>query len=99
MTIPFFGYAGAIPTFLDAADPRPAREQINERYRWGGWKPFTGFKLVRSAAGEFSLVYPDDPPRRAVAFGQLREELIVLFESDWLMILQRDGSYEIARVD
>ena len=34
---------GYVPGFLVDSDPRPAREQFNERYRFGGWKPNRGF--------------------------------------------------------
>ena len=33
---------GLIPSFLDLDDPRPAREQFNERYV-AGWNKFEGF--------------------------------------------------------
>lgn len=98
MKMAFAGYAGRIPTFLDPRDPRPAREQFAERYI-DGWEPFDGFEMLALPDGSFALKYPGDPLRREVAHGVFRDELIVLFESDWVAIVQRaDASYEIARM-
>lgn len=82
---------------LDEEDPRPAREQIDERYKHGGgWDPFKGFKFNHRTQ---QLEYPGDPPMRAMAAMRLRDELIILFEGEWTVILQRDGSFEVCRTD
>ena len=97
--------AGAIPSFLSEDDPRPAALQINERYIYGGpdggWNSFPGFKLLRpmSADGPFRLAYAGDPDRREKCRAKLRDETIILFESDWVAIIQPDGSYDVARID
>jgi hypothetical protein len=92
------GYnTGPLPDWLDEKDPRSAAEQINEHYaHGGGWQPFQGhtFNTERQ-----TLDYPGAPPMRACAAMRLRHELIVMFEFDWVMIRQRDGSYEICRMD
>jgi hypothetical protein len=87
---------GFIPGFLDESDPRPAREQFNERYR-GGWMPAPpGLKLDPATV---SLTYPGDPPMRPVSVGQFRSEMLLLYPSSWVCILQKDGSWEVARMD
>jgi hypothetical protein len=94
------GYAacGHIPGFIDANDPRPAREQIDERYVWGGWKPFKGFKFNQK---NVTLEYPGDPPMRAYAMAYLpqTDEMVVVFEHGWVAIVQGDDSVEVARID
>ena len=85
---------GFIPTFLDEADPRPAAEQFNERYQ-GGWRPQKGCTL--SDKGE--LLYPGDPAQRPISALRFRDELIVLYPYSYIMIHQRDGSYEFCRMD
>lgn len=88
---------GYLPMIFLASDPRPAREQANDRYRHGGgWQPFQGHRFD---ARRRQLCYPGDPPMRALAETKLRDETIILFEADWVMILQPDGSHEIARMD
>lgn len=89
---------GLLPYMLCRDDPRPAREQFNSRYRHGGgWQPFKGhtFHPERN-----TLSYPGDPEIKCVAATHLRDEVIMLFDPGaWIMILQKDGSYEICRMD
>lgn len=88
---------GILPAFFFEGDPRPAREQINERYAaGGGWNPFRGHTM--SDGGRF-LRYPGDPPSRLIAEAKLHNEVLRFYEGEWLTIVQPDGSYETARVD
>lgn len=89
---------GYVPAFLDDADPRPAREQFNERYgHGGGWRPITGMSLD----GDFlrSERYPNDPVYMLVAETRLRDEIILYFGRSYVVIVQPGGSYEVARMD
>lgn len=86
---------GLLPSFFSEADPRPAREQINERYV-SGWQPMPQCKLHD---GSRYMTYPGDPPFKFRAATVLRDEQIILYEHDMLAIVQRDGSYEVSRVD
>lgn len=93
------GQLGILPMFFDEADPRPAREQINERYaHGGGWNSFSGFELKKDKRGYY-LDYPEDPPMREIARGKLRDETIILFTWNWVAIVQKDGSFDAARID
>jgi hypothetical protein len=87
---------GFIPTFLDENDLRPAREQFNEKYV-GGWHPFQGHTLVPEQ--DFALCYPGDPPLHPIALIRLRRERIVIYPHAWVMILQDDNTFEVARMD
>ena len=88
---------GFIPEFLSEDDPRPAREQIHENYaHGGGWRPFPGFTIDDH---KVRLCYPGDPPMRLEAMSMLREEVLLLFEHSWLVIVQRDGTWEAAHLD
>ena len=89
-------HVGPIPLWLDEADPRPAKQQLDEHYRHGGgWQPFEGFKLLKGG----HIKYPGDPPNEPLAMMQLREEIIMVYPHAWVMILQKDGSHEICRMD
>ena len=89
-------HVGFIPSFLNENDPRPAREQFNDNYQHGGgWRPFNGFTLNDG----MELHYPDDPPQKPLAMIKFRNELIFIYESAWVLILQQDGTYEISRMD
>ena len=86
---------GLIPSFLDTSDPRPARQQFNAEYI-GGWNPFQGF-LFDPDKG--IIHYKDDPPLKVLSAIMFRDEIIALFPYAWVLIIQRDGTWEIARMD
>jgi hypothetical protein len=91
-----FDVWGYIPGFLRDDDPRPAREQFNERYS-SGWVPGPpGLSFDFDTA---TLSYPGDPPMTLISAMLFRDEVILLFQSSWVLILQRDGSWEVARMD
>ena len=86
---------GRLPSFLSENDPRPAREQLDAGYKkFGGWKPFKGFTMT--ARG---LEYPNDPPQPLLAETRLRDEVVQLYKGSWVVVIQPDGNYEIARMD
>jgi len=90
-------HLGFIPSFLNEDDPDPAAMQIDKNYQQGGgWQPLAGFTFNRKT---HELSYPNDPPLHPLALALLRDEAIVLYEREWLLVLQPDGSYEVARVD
>lgn len=89
-----------LPYFWNEADPRPAAEQVNESYVFGGWQPMQGFSLIRNAAGTlWGISYPGDPVLWELSHATLRDETIVLFPHDWVAIIQLDGTFEVARLD
>ena len=70
----------------------------------GGWRDYLSgqWTLKRPDPDDpstFTLKYPGDPVYRAVAWGKLRDETIVLFPSDWVVVIQPDGSFETSRMD
>ena len=89
-------HLGYLPSFLNNADPAPARKQLDENYsHGGGWVPFKGFILDAKNA----LIYPGDPPLTPLAETYLRKEHILYYECSWVVIKQPDGSWEVARMD
>jgi len=86
---------GLIPSFLHADDPHSAREQINARYI-GGWEHFPGFTLDKRT---MTLRYPGDPPMRPISLLLFRAEKLYMYPHAWVLIMQRDGTWEIARLD
>lgn len=91
-------HLGLIPTFLRDDDPRPAREQFNERYAFGGgWHALSGCKLSESGA----IIFPGDPPNPPVASTILpmTAEVVSLHRWSFVSIVQADGSFEVARMD
>jgi hypothetical protein len=88
-------HLGFIPGFLSDDDPRPAKEQINEKYV-SGWNKFDGFELNEKS---MELSYSGDPPMTPLAATHLKDELIFFYPHAWLLILQPDHTWEVARLD
>lgn len=87
---------GELPDFLNPADPRSAREQFHDNYsHGGGWRPMKGWKLSKDNA----LCYPGEKPLPPLAQTRLRNELIVIYESAWVAIIQPDRTFEVSRMD
>jgi hypothetical protein len=87
---------GILPDFLDPDDPRPVREQFNERYaHGGGWHPMDKWKLLK----DNSISYPGEDPLKPLAQLKFRKELVVLYEHSWVAIIQPDRTFEISRMD
>jgi len=89
-------HLGFLPGFLNEDDPRSAKEQFNENYI-SGWDTFEGFEFDKK---RLELSYPGDPPTKALAATMLhKKEVIILFEHAWVVIWQKDDSWEAARLD
>jgi hypothetical protein len=86
---------GFIPEFLSIDNPQPAKEQIHNTYV-SGWHAFQGFTMDPET---HVLTYPEDPPFPPLAQARLRDELILFYDCAWVAIVQKDGSFEIARLD
>lgn len=86
-----------LPEIIRESDPRSAIEQIKTNYV-GGWWPFEGFNLTSNEDGSYQLEYPGDPPMKELSRAQLRNETIVLFQYDWVAVINESG-YQIARMD
>jgi hypothetical protein len=87
---------GILPLWLDPDDPRPAKEQFGANYgHGGGWQPFEGFRLLKGG----HIKYPGDPAHKPLAMMKLRDEVILIYPHAWVLILQKDGSFEICRMD
>lgn len=91
------GLGPFLPYFLHVNDPRKAAEQFNDRYKFGGWRPRKGDPTKIN--GKDELLYPGDPPLPPLAKCKLRDETIILYQSDFVAIIQPDRSFEVARLD
>ena len=87
---------GFLPGFLDEDDPRGAREQFHERCP-GGWVPAPPDLKLNPATSHLS--YPGDPDMRPISALQFRDEMLVLYPSSWVVVIQLDGSWVAARLD
>ena len=77
--------AGLIPTFVDANDPRPAREQLDDGYNEAagcGWHPIENFSLLPGNV----LQYPGDEPMQPLVKMTLHDETIYVYEAAFVAI-------------
>ena len=87
---------GLLIDFLSADDPRSAREQLNDNYRHGGgWSPLPGWTMLPGGA----IKYPGDPVLFPLWEVPLRDELVLVYSYAWVAVVQKDGTFEIARID
>jgi hypothetical protein len=94
------GMIGYLPHFISENDPRPAREQLDSHYQHGGgWRPLEGWEMVVWGKNGPRIQYPGDPPIEPLAKIELREEQIFIYPYAQVLIMQPDGSFEVARMD
>lgn len=92
-TAAHLGYTAA---FLDDTDPDRAVAQLHKHYsHGGGWNKFDGFVL----RDDKSIKYPGDPKLPIRAEITFRDEMIYVYDHAWFLVLQPDGTYEVARMD
>ena len=84
-----------LSAMLSDDDPLSAKEQLHIGYlNYGGWRPMKGFTLE----GKY-LCYPNDPPIAPIALTMIRDEAIIVYPGDWVVILQTDDTFEVCRMD
>lgn len=87
---------GYLPMMFTDLNPAPVAKQIDNNYgHGGGWRSFPGFKK----SANHSLRYPGDPPMRPIARVQCRDELVLIYPHAWVVVIQPDGSWDVARID
>jgi hypothetical protein len=93
-------WLGFLPEILLEEDKRTVKEQLEDRYsHGGGWRPF-GDKKFKLDQMTKVLRYPGDPPFKPAAFTQIGDETVVFYpQCSLLAVIQKDGSWEITRVD
>jgi hypothetical protein len=93
---------GFIPMMLDHDDDRPAQEQFDAKYI-SGWRPVSGFTVTWDARENDlppevpvvpRLKYPGDPVMHPISVMVFRDQLIFLFPSAWVLVL--DNAHDIA---
>lgn len=96
-------YVGTIPFFLSENNPKTAVEQLDDSYQHGGgWNNFNKDNSGHdkfALDSHFYLRYPGDPAYKPRARMQLRDETIYVYDSAWVVVLQKDGSFEVSRMD
>ena len=85
-----------IPEMLDLTNPALARDQFNANYQHGGgWRPRDMFTL----GDDDSLGYPGDEPLHPLAEITSRDERVLIYELNFVAVIQPDRSFEVCRMD
>jgi hypothetical protein len=93
-------HLGLISLWINDEDPDPAWKQIDKNYQHGGGWNFASMSATfKVDPVTHVLKYPGDPPLRPRAQTKLRDELIVFYDHAIVAIFQKDGTYQIARID
>lgn len=89
---------GWLPMIFMDSDDRRAQEQADDRYKHGGgWVPMEGWIIDYDNAAQ--LEYPGDLPIKPIAFTRLKDQLVFLYPYSIVAIIERDKSFEVARMD
>lgn len=91
-------HLGLIPFFLSERDPRPVVEQINANYKHGGWHSMRHMKWFLDFTN-MRLRYPGDPSMLPLASVDLGEEQVYIYPHAWVVVIQGDMTWDIARID
>jgi len=90
---------GFLPEILRPEDPRPAREQLADRYaHGGGWSPFG--KGQWTLGENMVLKFPGDPAMKPLAALPLplSKETVVLYPHQMVVVIGLH-SFEVVRLD
>lgn len=85
---------GDLKYMIVPGDPRPATEQLNERYQ-GGWDPHPGFSLI----GGVALKFPGDPLMHPYARLEVHGDTVLVYSYSWVCVVHADRTFEVARLD
>lgn len=88
---------GYIPFWLK---DKPKRWKLKDWFQrvyahGGGWCPMDGWNLQDDG----KLEYPEDPPIAPFAYFLVDDEVVYIYPHAWVCIKQKDGSFEVARMD
>lgn len=88
---------GFLPELINASDPRKVEDQVNANYQHGGgWSPLAGW--VYNPVDN-SITYPGDVSEVPLASLQVNDEQVFVYNYAWVCVVQKDGSYAVARMD
>ena len=95
---------GFIPGMLDENDPDPVCNQLHKNYaHGGGWRPFEGFTMTRTAGGKFRIKYSGDPSYDEVARIYCKDKIVAVFPHGWVAVIDNTAEevppHEISRMD
>lgn len=91
---------GIIPTFLDVHDKRGAQEQIDARYM-GGWNTAKEWLRLEPETNRLIAVNEaeGDPPLDPRSKLYFRDEMLIVYDGEWVVVLRPDKSWDVARLD
>jgi len=93
------GMLGYLPDFIGEFNSEPIKDQIAANYaHGGGYSPYGKDKWIFDPVRK-TLKYPGDPTLKPVAELQVRDELFIVYQYAVCAIVQKDGSFDVVRMD
>lgn len=88
-----------VPSWLrNAPEGEKAAKVFDRCYAYGGWKPLHNPK-TRLDMETGAYKYPGDPIQKPLFKIEYNDEVIYGYRSEMWAIMQKDGSFEISRMD
>lgn len=92
-------YLGRIPILLDPDCADPVWLQVQTNYP-GGWNPVLGDERDKwTFTADQYLIYPGLPPLAPAAMAWLRSEQVLVYPAGWLVVVDLEGSFTVARIE
>jgi hypothetical protein len=89
---------GEIPNWLSDASPKPAKQQLHDGYRFGGWQSMKSDKIKMQPDGKYK--YPGDPMQFPISEIRMASgERVLLYDSSIVVVVEKDGNWDMARMD
>lgn len=88
-----------VPFWLaNASEGENAAKVFDRCYAFGGWRPLRNEKTTLDMqTGEYQ--YPGDPKQKPLFKIEYNNEVIYGYRSEMWAIVQKDGSFELSRMD
>jgi hypothetical protein len=92
-------HLGYLPQIINACYAGTVREQITQNYAHGsGYSPFGKDKWKYNQAAQ-TLNYPGDPELKPIASTMIGDEKVLMYNHAIVAIIQKDGSFDVVRMD
>jgi hypothetical protein len=95
-------HIGLVTMMLNPDAKGTAVQQLDAGYgHGGGWRPFEGFKMLEDGNMQYGDPNEEnaDPPTQLLWEAQFNDETIRVYQNAWFAVVQKDGSFEVCRMD
>lgn len=89
---------GEIPYWLSDDNLKPAKQQLHEGYRFGGWQSMKRDSIKMLSGDRYS--YPGDPVQSPISEIQMNSgERVLLYDNAIVVVFDKNGDWDMCRMD